>query len=274
MHFSLRISPCRMAWRLAKKMKEQKLIDSHAHLLDERFDEDRAQLIEDLSRQMEAVIECASAPEDFERILELTRRYPLIYGAVGVHPESVDSYTQQALERIEHLLEEPKILAIGEIGLDYHWEPEKKERQKEALCAQMELAGRLRRPVVLHSRDATADMLALLGEFPGQRGVLHCFSGSVDTARELLNRGYYLGFGGTLTFSNNRRGVEVAAYAPLDRILIETDSPYLAPVPVRGTRNNPANTRYVAKRLAEIKGISREEVILAANANARELFGF
>ena len=139
MHFSLRISPCRMAWRLAKKMKEQKLIDSHAHLLDERFDEDRAQLIEDLSRQMEAVIECASAPEDFERILELTRRYPLIYGAVGVHPESVDSYTQQALERIEHLLEEPKILAIGEIGLDYYYD-DNAPRETQRLIFEQQLA--------------------------------------------------------------------------------------------------------------------------------------
>ena len=255
-------------------MQTTKLIDSHAHLLDERFDADRQQLIQKLSLEMEAVIECASGPRDFDKILELTRRYPLLYGAVGVHPEAVDEYTPAVLERIRGLLDEPKILAIGEIGLDYHWEPEKKEAQQRILRAQMALAAQKHRPVILHSRESTLDMLALLSEFPGQRGVMHCFSGSVETARTLLNAGYYLGFGGTLTFSNNRKGVEAAAFAPMDRILIETDSPYLAPVPVRGTRNNPANTRYVAERLAEIKGLSLERVIEAANANAKKLFGF
>lgn len=251
-----------------------RLVDSHAHLLDAKFDEDREQLIEELSAGMEAVIECASAPEDFSKILGLTRRHRVLYGAVGVHPEAVDSYTPAALMQIKSLLDEPKILAIGEIGLDYHWEPEKKEAQKEILRAQMALAGRLRKPVILHNRESTGDMMELLGEFPGQRGVMHCFSGSVDTARTLLNWGYYLGFGGTLTFSNNRKGVESAAFAPMDRILIETDSPYLAPVPLRGTRNNPANTRYVAEKLAEIKGMPVEEVVRAANANAKALFGF
>ena len=273
MHFSLRISPCRMAWRLAKKMKEQKLIDSHAHLLDERFDEDRAQLIEDLSRQMEAVIECASAPEDFERILELTRRYPLIYGAVGVHPESVDSYTQQALERIEHLLEEPKILAIGEIGLDYHWEPEKKERQKEALCAQMELAGRLRRPVVLHSRDATADMLALLGEFPGQRGVLHCFSGSAELAEQYVKLGATISIAGPVTFKSNRKTVGVVEEIPVDFLLVETDSPYLTPEPFRGRRNMPPFVEHTAAKVAAIKGISYEAAAKKTKENAMRFYG-
>ena len=146
--------------------------------------------------------------------------------------------------------------------------------QQRVLRAQMALAGEQGVPVILHNREATGDMLALLREFPGQRGVMHCFSGSVETARTLLDLGYYLGFGGALTFANNRKGVESAAYAPLDRILLETDSPYLAPVPLRGKRNNPANTRYVAERLAEIKGISAGEVVQAANANARALFGF
>ena len=251
-----------------------KLIDSHAHLLDERFDADREELISELSQTMQAVIECASGPEDFDKVLELTQRHPLIYGAVGVHPEAASEYAPLVLERIRSLLAHPKILAIGEIGLDYHWEPEKKQAQQRVLRAQMALAGELGAPVILHNRESTGDMLTLLGEFPGQRGVMHCFSGSVETARRLLDLGYYLGFGGTLTFSNNRKGVEAVAYTPMERILIETDSPYLAPVPLRGKRNNPGNTRYVAERLAEIKGLAAEAVIKAANANARALFGF
>ena len=263
-----------MGWMWAKKMEMPKRIDSHAHLLDEKFDADREELIEKLSEEMEAVIECASAPEDFEKILALTQRYPLIYGAVGVHPTDAECFDEQTPERICSLLAQPKILAIGEIGLDYYWFPEKRELQQRVLRAQMALAGEQGVPVILHNREATGDMLALLKEFPGQRGAMHCFSGSIETARTLLDLGYYLGFGGALTFANNRKGVESAAYAPLDRILLETDSPYLAPVPLRGKRNNPANTRYVAERLAEIKGISAEEVVQAANANARKLFGF
>lgn len=251
-----------------------RLVDSHAHLLDAKFDVDREQLLGELAVGMEAVIECASAPEDFRKILDLTRRHAIMYGAVGVHPEAVDCYTPAVQAQIEALLDEPKILAIGEIGLDYHWEPEKKQAQKEILRAQMALAGRRGKPVILHNRESTGDMMELLREFPGQCGVMHCFSGSVDTARTLLNWGYYLGFGGTLTFSNNRKGIEAAAFAPMDRILIETDSPYLAPVPIRGTRNNPANTRYVAEKLAEVKRMPVEEVVRMANANAKALFGF
>lgn len=250
-----------------------RLIDSHAHLLSAAFDDDRAAVMAALSENMEAVVECASAPEDFPRIRELTQAWPFLYGAVGVHPEEISHWDAAAAETVAAALAGEKIVAVGEVGLDYHWAPETAARQKEALAAQIELARQADKPVILHNREATADLYDLLRAHRGVRGVVHCFSDGVEVARQALDLGYYIGIGGVLTFKKPGPVREAAAYAPLERILLETDCPYLAPAPHRGKRNRPDFVRYTAAVLAEIRGISAEEVIRTANANARRLFG-
>lgn len=250
-----------------------KFIDSHAHLLDARFDEDREQVMRELQEEGIAyVVECASAPGDFDEVIALTRRFEMVYGALGVHPEAAEEYSPDVEGRIARLSAERKIVAVGEIGLDYHYEIASRTLQREVLAAQLSLADRLGLPVILHSREATSDMLETLEAAPRVRGVMHCYSGSVETMKRLLKWDFYFGFGGSLTFKNNKKTVEAAAYAPLERILIETDSPYLAPVPMRGKRNTPAYVRYVAEKLAEIKGISTEEIARQTYLNAQRLF--
>ena len=249
-----------------------KLIDSHAHLLSEGFDADREVLLEELAEQMEAVVECASAPQDFPRVTELVRAYPFVYGAVGVHPEEIAAWNSATAEQVAQYLHCSKIQAVGEIGLDYHWLPELAEQQKQALDIQLELARAADKPVILHNREATADLYDILQAHRGLRGVVHCFADGPEVALKAMDLGYYLGFGGVITFKNAGAAAESARYAPLDRILLETDCPYLAPVPRRGKRNRPDYVRYTAQKLAELKGISAEQVIEAANANAHALF--
>lgn len=250
-----------------------RLIDSHAHLLSRAFDGDREQLLAELSEQMEAVVECASAPEDFPRVADLVQRYSFLYGAVGVHPEEVQQWSDAAAERLERHLRGEKMCAVGEIGLDYHWQPEMAELQKQALDAQLCIAAAADKPVILHNREATADLYDILQAHKGLQGVVHCFADGPEVAKRALDLGYYLGFGGVVTFKNAGVVAEAARYAPLDRILLETDCPYLAPVPMRGKRNRPDYTRYTACKLAELRGIDAEQVIEAANGNARRLFG-
>ena len=250
-----------------------RLIDSHAHLLSEGFDADREVLLGELAEQMEAVMECASAPQDFPRVAELVQAYPFLYGAVGVHPEEIAAWSNQAAEQIAQYLHCPKIQAVGEIGLDYHWQPETAPLQKQALVTQLELARSANKPVILHNREATADLYDILQAHRGLRGVVHCFVDGPEIARKAMDLGYYLGFGGVITFKNAGAAAEAARYAPMDRILLETDCPYLAPVPRRGKRNRPDYVRHTAQKLAELKGLSVEQVVEAANANARALFG-
>lgn len=249
------------------------LIDSHAHLLSSRYDEDRDALMAELAQVMEAVVECASEPGDFPRVVQLAEQYPFIYGAVGVHPEAIDQWTADIPAQLAAYLGSPKIVALGEVGLDYYWEPDKKQAQKAALEAQIAVAKAAGKPVILHNREATADLYDLLQANRGFAGVVHCFSDGPDIAKKALDMGLYIGFGGILTFKNAGVVAEAAAYAPMDRILLETDCPYLAPVPKRGKRNRPDYTAYTAAKLAELKGISTEQVIETANANARVLFG-
>lgn len=250
-----------------------KLFDTHAHLADEQFDADRDAVIQKcLSEDVHLIMECATEEADFEKVMAIAHAYPCVYAAIGVHPHCAGSFSSDTLSIITELAKDEKVCAIGEIGLDYHYDFHPRPLQINVLERQLELALELDLPVSLHSREATEDMLCVLKNARGLRGVMHCFSGSIETAETLLDLGLHLGFGGTITFKNAKKGIEVAKITPIDRILLETDCPYLAPVPLRGTRNIPANTRYAAEKLAEIKGISADELSHAAFDNAIKLF--
>ena len=254
-----------------------KLFDSHCHLEDDRFQEDRPQVMERM--RAAGVNKCILAGSDLpscEKILKLVGENPgFVYGVVGVHPHEASGWEEETEEKLEKWQSLPGILGIGEIGLDYYYDLSPREKQKEVLLRQLDLACRLQVPVVFHIRDAHGDMLDLLrsrhGNLPA--GVVHCFSGSVETARDYLNMGFFLSFGGPLTFKNAARLPEVAAYCPGDRFLLETDSPYLSPVPMRGRRNEPAYVAYVAEKMGEIRGISGEEAAETAYGNTCRLYG-
>ncbi len=251
------------------------LFDSHAHLDDPRFDDDRQELLADLPRQnlrylMNAGCDLASSQAG----CRLGSEVSYIYSAVGSHPDDADQVDEARIELYRDLARShPKVRAIGEIGLDYHYEDVPREIQQKAFRMQMALARELQLPVIVHEREAHADGLAIVDEFPEVKGVFHCFSGSADMARALVHRGWYIGFTGVLTFKNARRAVEAAQAIPLAHILIETDCPYMAPEPFRGRRNDPRLVRFVAKKLAEIRGISEEEAASATTQNACRLFG-
>ena len=248
--------------------------DTHAHYDDAAFDLDRDTLLAALpGAGVELVLDPGCDIETSQRAVALAERYPHVYAAVGYHPENCAPYTPDDLDTLREMAKHPKVVAIGEIGLDYHWdENPPRAWQQEVFRAQLALAQELSLPVIVHDRDAHADCLAIVREFPAVRGVFHCFSGSVELARELLGRGWYLGFDGPLTYRNARKVVAVARETPLERILLETDSPYLPPVPLRGERNDSRNLTYVAAVLAELRGVSAEEITAQANENGRRLF--
>ncbi|HIR93922.1 MAG TPA: TatD family hydrolase [Candidatus Egerieimonas intestinavium] len=251
------------------------IFESHAHYDDEAFDGDREELLHSLSAQgVGTVINVAASVDGIESTVRLAEEYPFVYAAVGVHPDEVGEMDQGTLERMRRLAREDKVVAIGEIGLDYYWDKEKHELQKEWFRRQLDVARQEKLPFIIHSREAAADTLQVareerVGEIGG---VVHCFSYGVELAREYLNMGLYLGIGGVVTFKNARKLKEVAEYAPLSALLLETDSPYLAPVPHRGKRNDSGNLPLVAQAIGEIKGISPEEVIRVTEENGRRLF--
>lgn len=204
--------------------------------------------------------------------VELANRYDWIWAAVGSHPDDAAQVDEARIEEYRALCEDPRVKAIGEIGLDYHYEDPPRDVQQRAFRMQMELAQKLSLPVVIHEREAHEDGLRIISDFPDVTGVFHCFSGSYEMAKELIRRGWYIGFTGVVTFKNARKAVEVAEKIPLDRILIETDCPYMAPEPFRGRRNDPSLVPFVAKKIAEIRGISAEEAAAATEENAKRLF--
>lgn len=249
------------------------LFDTHAHLTDDKFDEDRNRIIELLPESgIRGYVECGSDLDTSLRAAALARNYYAAFAAVGVHPHSASEWDSSASRVLASLYSDPDVVAIGEIGLDYHYDFSPRETQRAVMRSQMELAGDLGAPVVIHMRDATEDTLKILSEFPGVNGVLHCFTGSLDTMRELLAMGYYIAIGGAVTFKNAKRALEAAAAVPLDKLVLETDSPYMTPVPYRGERNTPFNVRLVAQRIAEVRNMSPEELGSATTANAAELF--
>lgn len=251
-----------------------RIFDSHAHYDDNRFDSDREELLSRVlpEKGVAGVVNMGADFQGCRDTLALTERYEYFYGAVGIHPENARDLPENWLDLLREMLRRPKIVAIGEIGLDYHWLDEcPKDRQREVFAAQLELSRELDMPVAVHDREAHGDTLELLKRYRPQ-GVLHCFSGSWEMAREVLSLGMYLGLGGTVTFKNARHAVEVAKNMPLDRLLLETDAPYLAPEPCRGRRNDSSLIAHVAERIGELRGESPETVLRAGEENARRLF--
>ncbi|MBR3949131.1 MAG: TatD family hydrolase [Oscillospiraceae bacterium] len=250
------------------------LFDTHAHMDDRAFDADREALLASLPEQgIALVMNPGCSLESSRNVDALTRAYDYIYGAVGSHPDAADEVNEAVLAEYAALCKQnPKIKAIGEIGLDYHYEDIPRQIQKQAFRAQIALARELDLPVIVHEREAHEDGMKIVEEFPEVKGVFHCYSGSAEMAKWLVNRGWYIGFTGVLTFKNARKAVEVAASIPLDRIVLETDCPYMAPEPFRGKRNDPGKLCRMAEKLAQIRGISVEEAERITLENGKRLY--
>ncbi len=250
------------------------LFDTHAHLDDEAFASDREQLIEMLPRQgLQFVLNPGCSLESSRNAAALAQKYSYIYAAVGSHPDAAQEVNDAVLEEYRRLCREnPKVKAIGEIGLDYHYEDNPRSVQQKAFRAQMALAQELDMPVIIHEREAHEDGMAIIREFPKVKGVFHCYSGSAEMARQLVDMGWYIGFTGVLTFKNARRAVETAESIPLDRIVLETDCPYMSPEPFRGKRNDPSRLYRMAEKLAEIRGLPVEEIHRITVENGRRLY--
>ena len=250
-----------------------KLTDTHAHYDDEGFDEDRYALLDRLFEEsVNKIVSVGCAYDRWQPTLELAERYKGIYAALGIHPEDIYDLPEDYLQRLEELSKHPKVKALGEMGLDYHYENYDRERQIKVFREQLQLADRLSMPVIIHSRDATADTLEILHDLRPKKAVMHCFSGSAEVAREILSMGLYISFTGVVTFKNARRAVEACAEVPLDRLMLETDCPYMAPVPYRGQRCDSSMIRSTAEKIGEIKGITADEVIKLCNENADRFF--
>ena len=250
------------------------LFDTHAHLDDVSFDEDRRELIDSLpGAGIGLVMNPGCSFASSKNAIALAESHDFIYAAVGSHPDVADEVDDDLIARYRELCKlHPKVKAIGEIGLDYHYEDIPREIQQRAFRLQMELARELDLPVIVHEREAHEDGMKIVDEFPTVKGVFHCYSGSLEMAKELVKRGWYIGFTGVLTFKNARKALEVAAGIPRDRIVIETDCPYMAPVPFRGKRNDPGKVCHMAAKLAELRGITPEEAAAITMANGRRLY--
>ena len=252
------------------------LFDTHAHYDDDQFDPDREALLASLpERGVGLVVNPGCTVASSRTAVELAHRFPHIYAAVGIHPENCGDFRPEHLTEIRALAQEDKVVAIGEIGLDYYWDKEHHDIQKKWFIRQMDLAKETKLPIIVHSRDAAKDTLDLMKaeRADNLKGVIHCYSYSVEQAKEYMNMGYYLGVGGVVTFKNGKRLKDVVAYAPLEYLLLETDAPYLAPEPYRRHRNCSAYLTYVAEEIAAIKGVSYETVVDVTRENAGKLFG-
>ena len=250
------------------------LFDTHAHMDDTAFDVDREELLASLPEKgVGLVMNPGCSLASSRNVAELTKKYGYIYGAVGSHPDVADEVNATVLEEYRALCKQnDKIKAIGEIGLDYHYEDIPREIQLKAFRAQMELARELDLPVIVHEREAHEDGMKVVEEFSEVKGVFHCYSGSAEMAKELVKRGWYIGFTGVLTFKNARKALEVAASIPLERIVIETDCPYMAPEPFRGKRNDPGKLYRMAEKLAELRGVTVEEIQRITTENGKRLY--
>lgn len=249
------------------------IFDSHAHYTDKAFNDDRKELLDSLKESgICGVINCGADLESSEKSVALSEKYDYIYCACGVHPEEVDGLPENYIDILRNMAKNEKCVAIGEIGLDYYWRQDNKELQKKVFEEQILLAKEMDLPIIVHDREAHEDTLAILKKHK-PKGVLHCFSGSAETAKEILKLGMYIGLGGAVTFKNAKKPVDVAEMLPLDRLLLETDCPYMAPVPMRGKRNCSAYIEYVAEKIGEIKGIDPQTVTDNATENTKRLFG-
>lgn len=251
------------------------IFETHAHYDDDAFDEDRDTLLFEMNKEgIDYIVNIGCSMSNSRHIVQMIQQYDFLYGTVGVHPSDIDELTEADMEELDQLSKQNKILAIGEIGLDYHYDNVVKERQMHWFIRQLEIAKKRNLPVVIHSRDAAKDTLDIMKEHHNgvTPGIIHCFSYGVEMAREYLNMGYYIGVGGVVTFKNAKKLKEVVEYTPLDRIVLETDAPYLAPTPYRGKRNCSLYLKYVAGEIAALKDISVEEVYTATYQNAKHVY--
>lgn len=250
------------------------IFDTHAHLDDRAFDTDRAALLSQLpGLGLALVMNPGCSLASSRAAAALAENYDYVYAAVGSHPDAADEVTEDVLEQYRQLARQcPKVRAIGEIGLDYHYEDIPREVQQRAFRAQMALARELELSVIVHEREAHEDGMRIVEEFPQVTGVFHCYSGSLEMAKVLIRRGWYIGFGGVLTFKNARKAVEAASQIPLDRLVLETDCPYMSPEPFRGRRNDPGRLHLVAERLAQLRGLSAEEIENITLENGKRLY--
>lgn len=250
------------------------LIDTHTHIdmenFADRFDE-VMQTAKDYG--VEKVVIPGVEPSGFDRIIKLCEEYPDVYGAVGVHPEELNSYNEEAENKIKELLKHKKIIAVGEIGLDYYWDKSQIEKQKEIFERQILIAKQAQKPILVHDREAHLDSFEILKKSNAAEigVVMHCFSGSPEFAQQCINEGFYIALGGVVTFKNAKKVKEVAKTVPLDKLLLETDAPYMTPVPFRGKENQPAYVKFVAEEIAQLRGVSFEEIAEATTANAKKL---
>ena len=253
------------------------IFDTHAHYDDKAFDEDREEMLASLPENgIGNVVNVCASINSLRRIIPLTEKYPYVWGAAGVHPDYAEEMTEETLEEIRKVLQHEKILAVGEIGLDYYWhkEPENHKRQQEMFRAQMDIAREEKIPFMIHSRDAAEDTLMIVKEYMQKGmygGIMHCYSYGLEHAREYVKMGLFLGIGGVVTFTNGRKLKEVVHEIPLDNLVLETDCPYLAPVPYRGKRNCSLYLPYVVQAIAELKGVPADEVIRVTEENAWRL---
>ncbi len=257
-------------------MGSKMIFESHAHYDDKAFDEDRDALLGSLRENgIGYVLNIGANIQTTKNTVELAEKYPFIYGAAGVHPSDTDELDEEKMEWLKAQCAHPKIVAVGEIGLDYYWDEPDREIQKKWFERQLQLAREVKLPVIIHSRDAAKDTLDIMKAARGEElgGVVHCFSYTKEIAREYLDMGYFFGIGGVVTFQNGKKLKEVVEYLPIEKILLETDSPYLAPVPYRGKRNSSLHIPLIAEEIAKIKGMDYDDVVNITEANAKKLFG-
>lgn len=250
------------------------IFDSHAHYDDKQFDIDREELLASLPESgVGTIVNVSASCESWKRCVEMAAKYPHIYAAVGTHPDEVGGLNEETFAELKEWCKKDKVVAIGEIGLDYYWDNETHDVQKKWFIRQLDLAREMNLPVIIHSREAAADTMEIMkAHAQGLSGVIHCYSYAREQAEEYVKMGFYIGIGGVVTFKNAKKLKEVAAAIPLERILLETDCPYLAPVPYRGKRNQSSYIQYVAEEIAQIKGITAEEVIAVTEENARKMY--
>lgn len=248
--------------------------DTHAHYDSSKFSEDREAVLRAVQESgVSLIVDPGDTVERSKNALRLAKQFDFVYAAVGVHPEEYETWQDDSIAQLRDLSKDPKVVAIGEIGLDYYWDKEHTELQKNMFRAQIELALEQDLPIIVHDREAHGDCFDLVMEYPQLRGVFHCYSGSAEMAKALLKHGWYLGFDGPITYKNNAKAAEVLAVTPVDRILLETDSPYLSPVPNRGKRNDSRNLPYIAEVVAREKGMTVEEIAVQTMQNGKQLFG-
>lgn len=249
------------------------IFDTHAHYDDSRFDEDRDELLSSLcSKGVTNIINCGCDYKSCLTTLELAEKYDFVYAALGVHAHEAEEATEEDFRKIKELYSHKKVVAVGEIGLDYHYDFSPREKQTEVFERQIILAKELNLPIIVHDRESHEDTMKLLKKYR-PKGVVHCFSGSVEMAKEIVKLGMYIGLGGAVTFKNARKPLEVAEYLPIEFLLLETDAPYMTPVPFRGQRCDSSHIAYTAEKIAEVKGMDVQELIDKCNENSRRLFG-